>query len=104
MYIEASRFLMSGWLYILLIVLVVYLAISIVLYFLQDYLMFKPEKLPADFQFYYENQETEEYNVETRDGATLNGLRFKAKNPKRAARSHSYPGSGSPSRRALCCR
>ena len=73
---------MPGWLYILLIVLVVYLAISIILYFLQDYLMFKPEKLPADFQFDYENQETEEYNVETRDGATLNGLRFKAKNPK----------------------
>ena len=73
---------MPGWLYIFLIVLVVYLAISIILYFLQDYLMFKPEKLPADFQFDYENQETEEYNVETRDGAILNGLRFKAKNPR----------------------
>ena len=73
---------MPGWLYILMIVLAIYLAISIVLYFLQDYLMFKPEKLPADFQFYYENQETEEYNVETRDGATLNGLRFIAKDPK----------------------
>jgi alpha-beta hydrolase superfamily lysophospholipase len=44
--------------------------------------MFKPEKLPADFQFHYENQETEEYNVETRDGAVINGLRFKARNPK----------------------
>jgi pimeloyl-ACP methyl ester carboxylesterase len=44
--------------------------------------MFKPEKLPKDFQFYYEHQETEEYNVETRDGAIINGLRFKAKNPK----------------------
>ena len=73
---------MPGWLYIFLIVLIVYLAISIILYFLQDYLMFKPEKLPADFQFDYENQETEEYNVETRDGAILNGLRFKAKNPR----------------------
>ena len=73
---------MPGWLYILLIVIAIYLAISIILYFLQDYIMFKPEKLAADFQFYYENQETEEYNVETRDGATLNGLRFKAKEPK----------------------
>jgi len=44
--------------------------------------MFKPEKLAADFQFYYEHQETEEYNVETRDGAVINGLRFKAKDPK----------------------
>ncbi len=73
---------MPSWLYILLLVVAVYVVISVLLYFLQDYLMFKPEKLPADFQFYYENQETEEYNVETRDGAILNGLRFKAQNPK----------------------
>jgi len=44
--------------------------------------MFKPEKLPKDFLFQYEHQETEEYNVETRDGAILNGLRFKAQQPK----------------------
>lgn len=73
---------MSTWLYILIIVLAIYVFISVLLYFLQDYLMFKPEKLPADFQFYYENQETEEYNVATRDGAIINGLRFKAQNPK----------------------
>ncbi|MEO0902433.1 MAG: alpha/beta fold hydrolase, partial [Bacteroidota bacterium] len=35
-----------------------------------------------DFQFHYENQVTEEYNVETRDGAIINGLHFKASNPK----------------------
>lgn len=73
---------MPLWLSILCFVLGIYLVISILLYFLQDYLMFKPEKLPKDFQFHYENQETEEYNIETRDGATINGLRFKAKNPK----------------------
>lgn len=73
---------MSNWVYILGIVLGCYLVISILLYFLQDYLMFKPEKLHKDFQFHYENQETEEYNVETRDGAIINGLRFKAKDPK----------------------
>lgn len=44
--------------------------------------MFKPEKLPADFLFQYEHQEIEEYNVETRDGAIINGLRFKAQQPK----------------------
>lgn len=60
----------------------IYVGISILLFFLQDYLMFKPEKLEKDFQFHYENQETEEYNVETRDGATINGLHFKSKNPK----------------------
>jgi len=73
---------MPNWLYIVIVVLAIYIVISVLLYFLQDYLMFKPEKLPADFQFYYENQETEEYNVETRDGAILNGLRFKAQEPK----------------------
>ena len=73
---------MPLWLLILLVLIAAYIAISILLYVLQDYLMFKPEKLPADFQFHYENQETEEYNVETRDGAILNGLRFKAKEPR----------------------
>ncbi|MEO9514036.1 MAG: alpha/beta fold hydrolase [Flavobacteriaceae bacterium] len=73
---------MQNWLYILLIVLSVYLLISVLLYFLQDYFLFKPEKLSKDFQFHYDNQEIEEYNIETRDGATINGLRFKAENPK----------------------
>ena len=73
---------MPNWGYIVLGVVGAYLIISIALYFLQDYFMFKPEKLPKDFQFHYKNQETEEYNVETRDGAIINGLRFKAKNPK----------------------
>ena len=49
---------------------------SIALYYLQDYMLFKPEKLPKDFQFDYENQEIKEYNLETRDGAVINGLRF----------------------------
>lgn len=73
---------MPGWIYIVLIVVGAYITISILLYFLQDYFMFKPEKLPADFQYDYENQETEEYNVETRDGANINGLRFKAREPR----------------------
>jgi len=73
---------MSYWLYILLLVLGIYVGISILLYFLQDYLMFKPERLEQDFQFHYDNQEIKEYNVDTRDGATINGLHFKAKDPK----------------------
>jgi hypothetical protein len=44
--------------------------------------LFKPEKLPKDFQFYYDNQIIEEYNVETRDGAIINGLRFRSQDPK----------------------
>ncbi len=73
---------MPYWVYILLMILAIYLAISVLLFFLQDYLLFKPEKLPKDFNFHYDNQEIEEYNVETRDGAIINGLRFKTQNPK----------------------
>jgi alpha-beta hydrolase superfamily lysophospholipase len=73
---------MPVWGYTLIFIAIVYVIISILLYILQDYLMFKPEKLPKDFQFYYEHQETEEYNVDTRDGAVINGLRFKATKPK----------------------
>ncbi|WP_019669822.1 alpha/beta hydrolase [Eudoraea adriatica] len=73
---------MPNWVYVIFLLILVYVVISILLYFLQDYLMFKPEKLPKDFLFQYEHQEIEEYNVETRDGAVLNGLRFKAQQPK----------------------
>lgn len=73
---------MQNWLYIVFILLGVYILLSVMLYYLQDYFLFKPEKLPKDFQFYYDNQEIEEYNVETRDGATINGLRFKSRDPK----------------------
>ena len=73
---------MPNWVYIVFLLLLIYVLINILLYFLQDYFMFKPEKLPADFLFQYEHQEIEEYNVETRDGAIINGLRFKAQQPK----------------------
>ena len=73
---------MPTWLSTVLIVLAIYLVISIVLYYVQDYFLFRPEKLPEDFQFYYEHQEFEEYNIPTRDGANINGLRFKTNNPK----------------------
>ncbi|MCF6295789.1 MAG: lysophospholipase [Flavobacteriaceae bacterium] len=70
---------MPYWLSLLLVVLAAYVVISIVLYHVQDYFLFKPEKLSKDFQFFYDNQETEEHNLETRDGATINGLLFKPK-------------------------
>ncbi|NRB83716.1 MAG: alpha/beta fold hydrolase [Winogradskyella sp.] len=67
---------MTYWVSVVLCVLAIYIGISIALYYLQDYMLFKPEKLPEDFQFDYKNQETKEYNLETRDGAIINGLRF----------------------------
>lgn len=74
---------MSYWIHILIIVLIAYVVISIALYYLQDYMLFKPEKLPKDFEFYYENQDIVEHNLETRDGATINGVLFKPKSKPR---------------------
>lgn len=71
---------MPYWVSILIIVLIVYIVISVVIYYLQDYLLFKPEKLSEDFKFAYKNQDTKEYYLETRDGAKINGLLFKSKN------------------------
>lgn len=73
---------MGYWWTIGIVVVAIYLIVSILLFYLQDYFLFKPEKLPSDFQFFYENQVVDEYNIETRDGATLNGLHFKIKKPK----------------------
>lgn len=70
---------MPSWLFITIVILIAYVLISVGLYYLQDYFLFKPEKLPQDFQFYYENQDIEEHNLETRDGAVINGLLFKPK-------------------------
>ncbi len=67
---------MAYWISLIVTVAVIYIAISIAIYYLQDYMLFKPEKLPKDFEFYYENQDCKEYNLETRDGAVINGLRF----------------------------
>jgi len=75
---------MPLWVQIVLAVVVVYLVISVLLYYLQDFFLFKPEKLPEDFMFSYENQVVEEYNISTRDGATINGLHFKVEKPKGA--------------------
>ncbi len=73
---------MPIWLHTVIWILVIYLAISFLLYYLQEFFLFKPEKLDKEFQFFYENQEVEEYNVEVRDGAVINGLHFKTPKPR----------------------
>ena len=73
---------MPYWVHITIWIVAIYIAISILLYYLQDYFLFKPEKLPKDFKFYYENQKVDEYNLKTKDGAIINGLHFKTENPR----------------------
>ncbi|WP_340198536.1 alpha/beta hydrolase [Ascidiimonas sp. W6] len=72
---------MNWWLAIL-IFLIIYSALNIVVYFLQERLIFKPEKLPSDFEYQYQNQIFEEYNIEVDENININGVHFKVKNPK----------------------
>ena len=67
---------------IILIILGIIAFILVFVYLFQERFIFHPEKLPEDFQFQYENQVVEEYNLPIRDGVTINGLHFKCENPK----------------------
>ncbi len=70
------------WLNIILIILSVIVFISIIIYFFQERIIFKPEKLPENFVFQYKNQDVEEYNITLKKNVIINGLHFKAKNSK----------------------
>lgn len=63
-------------------VLLTLIALTItMLYFFQEKLIFYSSTLPQDFQFQFDS-EFEELFLTASDGAVLNGLHFKAKNPK----------------------
>jgi len=72
---------MNWWL-IIAIVLILFIVLNVIAYFLQERLIFKPEKLPEDFEFKYENQVFDEYNIEVAEGVNLNGVHFKVRRPK----------------------
>lgn len=44
--------------------------------------MFKPEKLPSDFQFKYEAQNVQEHNLYIGDDVRINGVHFSVPKPK----------------------
>ena len=71
-----------NWTLISIIFIATVIVISVLLYFFQEFFLFHPEKLSKDFQFQYENQEIEEYNMEIKEGVIINGLHFKTPNPK----------------------
>jgi pimeloyl-ACP methyl ester carboxylesterase len=60
----------------------IYIALNVIVYFLQERLIFKPEMLPDDFEYQYQNQVFEEYNIEVDDDININGIHFKVKQPK----------------------
>ena len=67
---------------IIIIVGILYIIANVVVYFWQEKFLFKPEKLPADFEFKYTNQDFEEYNIEVADGSNINAVHFKVNSPR----------------------
>lgn len=68
------------WSYIL-IGIAIYILLSIVVYYVQEYFMFHPEKLPEDFEYKYD-EPFEEHFFDVEEGVRINGLRFTVKNAK----------------------
>lgn len=64
----------------LIYVIIGYALLMMVVYFLQDRFIFKPEKLPSDFVYKYDIPFKELF-FETAPGVTINGLHFYVKNP-----------------------
>lgn len=58
-----------------------YILSALMLYFFQEKLIFLPSQLPDDYNFSFALPH-EEFNLETEDGAVLNGLHFKNLNAK----------------------
>lgn len=71
-----------NWGIIIAIVISLFVVLNVIVYFLQERLIFKPEKLPEDFEFNYQNQVFDEYNIEVDEGVNLNGVHFKVRKPK----------------------
>ncbi|OWY18903.1 alpha/beta hydrolase [Sphingobacteriales bacterium UPWRP_1] len=64
------------WLSAIALLIALYLAACIIAYFIQEWFIFHPEKLPADFQYQYEYP-FEEVFLHPEPGAVINGLHFK---------------------------
>ncbi len=63
-------------------ILSIYIITNVAAYFLQERFLFKPEKLPADFEFKYPNQKSEEHNLYIGDDVRINGVHFSIPKPK----------------------
>ena len=64
-----------------LILLTSFLLISTMLYFIQEKLIFLPTQLSQDYQYSF-SEPFEEFFLDAKDGARLNGLHFRRENPK----------------------
>lgn len=70
------------WVTILIVALVLYVLANVVLYVAQERFLFKPEKLPEDFEYRYPDQAFKEYNITSADGVNINGIHFSIERPR----------------------
>ncbi|ETN95448.1 hypothetical protein SAMN04487906_2545 [Zhouia amylolytica] len=71
-----------NWWFVIPVVILTYIVLNIAVYFLQERVIFKPEKLPQDFEYKYKNQVFEEYNIAVANHVHINGVHFKVRNSK----------------------
>lgn len=62
-------------------VVILYVMLNVGLYFFQEKLIFRPEKLTHDYAYTFDKA-FEEINIETDDNSVLNALHFKVENSK----------------------
>lgn len=67
---------------VIIVAVAAYLVINVFVYYGQEKFLFRPEKLPADFEFKYPNQKITEYNLEREEGVNINAIHFSQENPK----------------------
>jgi pimeloyl-ACP methyl ester carboxylesterase len=63
------------------ILLLLYVVVCILVYFIQEHLLFFPKKLPPNYAFNF-HQPFEEQQIHLRDGTALNGLLFRRDSAK----------------------
>ncbi|MEQ8302092.1 MAG: alpha/beta hydrolase [Cyclobacteriaceae bacterium] len=73
---------MSTWIIVVIGLVTLYVLANVILYFWQDQFLFKPEKLPADFQFKYPNLSFEEHSIELEAGVNISAIHFRIEKPK----------------------
>ena len=67
---------------IIIAITVLYILFNVGIYFWQERFLFKPEKLPDDFEYKYPDQKFVEHNIEISPDVNINGIHFQIENPK----------------------
>ncbi len=67
---------------VIISVLILYLITNIVVYYWQERFLFRPEKLPSDFEYKYPDRNFEEYNIPIKPGVNINAIHFKLEEPR----------------------